>query len=66
MQLSIETLVDSVGNLPGKRCPYPPPPPQLFLLKSLKVLWYIKATSTTDFISLRSGISMNQLTVMAL
>ena len=40
--------------------------PQLFLLKSLKVLWYIKATSTTDFISLRSGISMNQLTVMAL
>ena len=45
------------------RCPYPP---QLFLLKSLKVLWYIKATSTTDFISLRSGISMNQLTVMAL
>ena len=25
MQLSIETLVDSVGNLPGKRCPYPPP-----------------------------------------
>ena len=63
MQLSIETLVDSVGNLPGKRCPYPP---QLFLLKSLKVLWYIKATSTTDFISLRSGISINQLTVMAL
>ena len=24
MQLSIEKLVDSVGYLPGKRCPYPP------------------------------------------
>ena len=66
MQLSIEKLVDPVGYLPGKRCPYPPPHPHLFLLKSLKVLWYIKATSTTDIISLRSCISMNHLTVMAL
>ena len=24
MQLSIEKLVDCVGYLPGKRCPYPP------------------------------------------
>ena len=32
MQLSIEKLVDSVGYLPGKRCPYPPTP-HLFLLK---------------------------------
>ena len=24
MQLSIEKLVDSVGYLPKKRCPYPP------------------------------------------
>ena len=24
MQLSIEKLVDSVGYLTGKRCPYPP------------------------------------------
>ena len=27
MQLSIEKLVDSVEYLPGKRCPYHPPPP---------------------------------------
>ena len=62
MQRSIKKLVDC-GILARDALPYLP---ICLYYNPLRYCDNIKATSTTDIISLRSGISLNQLSVVVL